>query len=59
MSNGSSYSASVVLTLVVGKRQLALSHVNPSNVVVCDACEPIPPTEAKLIVEIDRSAAGP
>jgi hypothetical protein len=47
------YSAHVVLTLIVGDQKLALSHVNPSNVIVRDDCEPIPPSDAELVVEVD------
>lgn len=47
------YSSRVVLKLVVGDQELALSLVHPRSVMVRDACEPIPPTDAKLIVEID------
>jgi hypothetical protein len=53
MSGTSGYSARVVLTLVVGDKKLALSHAHPGTVIVRDACEPIPPSDAKLIVEID------
>jgi hypothetical protein len=32
---------------------LALSAVGPTDVRVRDACEPIPPTNAELIISID------
>ena len=47
------YSPNVALTLVVGDRQLALSHVGPKNVTVRDRCESIPPTDAKLVITVD------
>jgi hypothetical protein len=53
MSGAAGYSARVVLTLIVGDKKLALSHVNPSNVIVCDTCDAIWPSDAMFIVEID------
>jgi len=47
------YSPQVALTLLVGDRQLALSHVGPKDVTVRDACEPIPPTDAQLVITVD------
>ena len=53
MSDVTGYSSRVALSLVVGDQELALSLVHPGSVIVRDACEPIPPSDAKLIVEID------
>ena len=47
------YSPKVELTLLVGDRQLALSHVGPQDVTVRDRCESIPPTDAELIITVD------
>jgi hypothetical protein len=47
------YSPKVALTLFVGERQLALSHVGPNDVTVRDRCEPIPPTDAELVITVD------
>lgn len=43
----------MVLTLVVGGKRLALSHLGPSGIVVRDACEPIPPSHGKLLIQVD------
>ena len=55
MAVESGYSAKVVLTLIVGGRSLSLSHVGPSEIVVRDQCEPIPPGDAKLLIRVDSS----
>ena len=47
------YSPKVALTLSVDGRQLALSHVGPNDVTVREACDPIPPIEAELIIQVD------
>jgi hypothetical protein len=49
------YSAEVVLSLVIGGVSLALSHVGPNEIIVRDACNPIPPGEAKLYIRVDDS----
>jgi hypothetical protein len=49
------YSAEVVLSLLVGGVSLALSHVGPNEIIVRDACEPIPAGEAKLYIRVDDS----
>jgi hypothetical protein len=49
----SRYSPKVALSLRVNGHELALSHVGPSDVTVRDACEPIPPTNAELIISVD------
>jgi hypothetical protein len=53
MISQSHYSPNVALTLVVRDRKLASSHVAPINVTVRDACDPIGPTEAELIITAD------
>jgi hypothetical protein len=50
----SRYSPDVALTLLVGERRLALSHVGPFDLTVREACEPIPPSNAKLVITIDN-----
>jgi len=50
-----SYSAKIVLTLIVGGTKLALSHVGPSGLIVRDDCNAIPACSAKLIIQIDSS----
>ena len=49
------YSAEVVLSLLVGGVTLALSHVGPNEIIVRDACDPIPAGEAKLYIRVDES----
>jgi hypothetical protein len=53
ISRSSRYSPKVALTLLVGERQLALSRVGPKEIIVRDQCEPIPPSDAKLVITID------
>jgi len=53
MNTRDSYSAKVVLTLIVGGTELALSHVGPSGLIVRDDCNPIPACSAKLLIQID------
>ena len=55
MSPITPYSAKVVLTLIVSGTSLALSHVGPNEIIVRDACEPIPACDAKLLIRVDRS----
>jgi hypothetical protein len=55
MSAGTPYSASVSLWLVVDGVSLALSHVGPNELIVRDACEPIPSGDAKLYIRVDNS----
>lgn len=45
-----SYSSKVVLTLIVGDRELALSHVGSRMFIVSDECQPIPACDAQLRV---------
>ena len=47
------YSANVILTLLVGERKLELSHVGPDSVNVRQSCSPLPPSEAKILIEVD------
>ena len=47
------YSPKVALALMVGGRELALSHVGPRDVTVREACEPIPPSDAELLITVD------
>jgi hypothetical protein len=55
MSTVTPYSAKVALTLLVGGLSLSLSHVGPHEIVVKDACEPIAPGNAKLLIRVDGS----
>ncbi len=56
MSFRNGYSAKVALTLKVGERELALSHVGPSEVSVRDLSDEVPPSNAQLIVQVDDSS---
>jgi len=47
------YSPNVALGLLIGHRRLELSHVGPKDVTVRDRCEPIPPTDAELVITVD------
>ena len=47
------YSSSVVLSLLVGTSQLVLSHVGSSSVIVRDAIEAHPPTDAEFVISVD------
>ena len=49
----SRYSPKVALTLLVRGHRLALSHVGPDDVTVREACDPIPPTDAELVITVD------
>jgi hypothetical protein len=49
------YSAKVALTLIVKGAPINLSQVGPSEIVVLDDCEPIPPCEAELRIRVDNS----
>ncbi len=49
----SRYSPKVVLALKVAGRELALSHVGPSDVTVREACEFVPPSDAELLITVD------
>jgi len=53
MINQSGYSPTVALALVVNGSKLALSHVGPNDVTVREACHPIPPTDAELLITVD------
>jgi hypothetical protein len=55
MSTITPYSAKVVLTLLVGGLSLSLSHVGPNEIVVRDACDPVPPGDARLLIRVDGS----
>lgn len=48
-----SYSAKVVLTLIVGDRKLALSHVGSRMIVIRDPCQPLPACDAQLCIQVD------
>jgi hypothetical protein len=54
MSDYQGYSAKVVLTLKVGEQRLALSHLGPTEMVVRDSCDPIPPGDAKILIQVDE-----
>lgn len=53
ISQSRRYSPNVSLGLLIEGRRLELSHVGPSNVTVRDSCEPIPPTDAELVITVD------
>jgi len=53
MISQSGYSARVGLTLSVGGRQLALSHLGPNDLTIRDACEAIPPMDAEIVITVD------
>jgi hypothetical protein len=55
MARVTSSSADVVLTLIVGGKLLALSHVGPNEIIVRDDCKPIPAGDAKLFIRVDES----
>ena len=57
MSTYHGYSSKVALSLIVGDRELSLSHVGGSGVIVREPCEPIPPCDTKIIVKIDDSVS--
>ena len=50
------YSSKVALKLLIGGRTLALSHVGSSRFVVRDKCDPQPPGDAELVIEVNESA---
>jgi hypothetical protein len=50
------YSAKVALTLKVGGRELALSHVGPGEVSLRDLAQRFEPSEAQLIIQVDESS---
>jgi len=52
----SEFSSNVVLTLLVGRMKLALSHVNSRDVILRDTSINFPPTEAELLVVVDGVA---
>jgi hypothetical protein len=52
----SGYSSKVRLTLHINGSQLALSHVGSKRIVVRDACEPLPASEAEVVIEVNDSA---
>ncbi|MCE9554984.1 MAG: hypothetical protein K8T91_16640 [Planctomycetes bacterium] len=53
----SGYSSKVDLSLIIGDKELSLSHVGRSGVIVCEPCEPIPPCDAKIVVKIDDAVS--
>ena len=50
------YSAKVALTLKVGGKDIALSHVGPNEVSVRDLCESMPPSNAQLLIQVDEGS---
>jgi hypothetical protein len=56
MHTHSGYSSKVRLTLHINGSQLALSHVGSKRIVVRDACEPLPASEAEIVIEVNDSA---
>jgi hypothetical protein len=53
ITRSSRYSPKVALKLLVGDHHLTLSRVGPKDVLVRDQCEPIPPSDAQLVITID------
>jgi hypothetical protein len=47
------YSPKVALTLVVGGREVALSRIGSNELIVRNISEPVPPSDARLVVTID------
>jgi hypothetical protein len=54
MTNVTPYSANVVLTLIAGGQSYALSHVGPSEFVVCKECSPILACNASIVIRVDN-----
>ena len=50
------YSSNVRLTLRINGSELALSHVGSQRIVVRDLCEPLPASEAEIVIEVNDSA---
>jgi hypothetical protein len=50
------YSARVSLALVVDGKTIPLSHVGPNVVSVRGTVEAIPPTRARIVINIDESS---
>jgi hypothetical protein len=50
------YSSKVALTLLIDGQRLALSHVGSSRLIVRDVCDPRPPSDAELVIEVNDSA---
>jgi hypothetical protein len=50
------YSSRVALTLVIDGVDLALSQVGSRRFVVRDKCEPLPPCNAEIVIEVNGSA---
>ncbi len=53
ISQSNRYSPNVALGLLIDGRRFELSHVGPEDVTVRDRCEPIPPTDAELVITVD------
>jgi hypothetical protein len=49
-------SSRVRLTLLIDDQHLSLSHVGSKAFVVRDACDPLPPSDALLVIEVNNSA---
>jgi hypothetical protein len=50
------YSSKIALTLLIDGKELALSHVGSSRIVVRDACDPRPAGNAEIVIEVNDSA---
>jgi hypothetical protein len=50
------YSAKVALTLKVGDKEIALSHVGPNEISVRALGEAFPPSDAQLTIQVDDSS---
>jgi hypothetical protein len=54
MTFRSGYSAKVALTLKVGDREIALSHVGPNEVSLRELCERVDPSDAQVVIQVDE-----
>lgn len=53
MASVQGYSTQVTLALLVNGQEFSVSHVGNSGLMIDQPCEPIPPTQATLVVSID------
>lgn len=50
------YSSKVTLTLLIDGMELALAQVGSSRFIVRDQCQPLPPCDAEIVIEVNGSA---
>ncbi len=53
MVSNHGHSSKVLLTLLVGDREFGLSRVGPGEVGLRECCDPIPPSDGAIVVNID------